>query len=205
MPCSIFLSQVHHSLLKHIQNTPPPHMHAQTHTHTHTHTVLSFLDVSVHDSLAANPSVGWMSVSSPFIICLIRHPRHCFYISQQSHWQLMALSLRLYSFPSFLFSPPPAPPPPPSLSRAISLFFPLDPQCPTCRACTPDSAHVCGRPCTLLRFPTSTAFFTRQCISPSSTFCSSPPLISPLSMSLSIYLSLSCAPLGPEWHLQSGL
>ena len=26
----------------------------------------------------------------------------------------------------------------------------------------------------------------------------------PLSTSLSIYLSLSCAPLGPEWHLQSG-
>lgn len=74
LPCPIFLSPVHHTFLKH--TTPP---------NTHIHTVLSFLDVSVHDSLAANPSVGWMSVSSPFIIRLIRHPRHCFYISQQSH------------------------------------------------------------------------------------------------------------------------
>lgn len=63
-------------------NNPHPHTHVDTHTQ---HTVLSFLDVSVHDSLAANPSVGWMSVSSPFIIRLIRHPRHCFYIRQQSH------------------------------------------------------------------------------------------------------------------------
>lgn len=89
LPGPIFLSAVYHTFWKHTAS--PPH----TNTHAHTHSVLSFLDVSVYDSLATNPSVGWMSVSSPFIIRLIRHPRHCFYISQQSHWQLMALSLSL--------------------------------------------------------------------------------------------------------------
>lgn len=78
------------SASSHLPIIGPSHL-PKTHTtpnippHTHMHTVLSSLDVSVHDSLAANPSVGWMSVSSPFIIRLIRHPRHCFYISQQSH------------------------------------------------------------------------------------------------------------------------
>lgn len=115
-----FCSESLSSALAHLLITSPSHLpKTQTHSippHTHTHTVLSFLDVSVHDSLAANPSVGWMSVSSPFIIRLIRHPRHCFYISQQSHWQLVALFPPLPLPRSFPYSPPT------SLSCAISPF-----------------------------------------------------------------------------------
>lgn len=75
LPCTIFLSPVPSHLPKThtTSNIPPP-----------THTVLSSLDVSVHDSLAANPLVGWMNVYSPFIIRLIRHLT-TFFTSASSH------------------------------------------------------------------------------------------------------------------------
>lgn len=148
-------------------NHPLRYTNACTRKHTHTNvqaqtnTVLYFLDVSVHDSLATNPSVGWMSVSSSFIIRLICHPCHCFYIRLQSHWQLMALSLRLpYSLPfSFTLYPPP--------SLFVPFFFFLTPQCPTCFACMSDSGHVCGCSYTLLSHPpTSTSICSTDLFPP---------------------------------------
>lgn len=83
-------------------------------------------DVSVHDSPAANPSVGWMSVSSSFIIPLIRHPHHCFYISS-SHtdnwWPSLPPSSHFsHVFSSFL--------PPPQVDPVL-FFFLLSSQCST--------------------------------------------------------------------------
>lgn len=184
LPCTIFLSPVPSHLPKThtTSNIPPP-----------THTVLSSLDVSVHDSLAANPLVGWMNVYSPFIIRLIRHLT-TFFTSASSHTDNW--------WPSRTFYPSPLPPPT-SSTKSFSCHFSFF-SLPSALLALHARLKMCIL-CTHSHPPTFSSFLPAHTdfLLPTRSLSPALPSSLTLSTSLSIYLSLSCALLGPEWHLRA--